>query len=121
MNAAKRGAKKSGAGWIKLTHEVVDGEAFGAASNNARCLLILLWRRHNGKNNGAIELSIREAAAWLHTSKATAARAFIELQALGLVAAVRRGHFNIKAGAQKGEATTWRLLVIPQEGDGAHA
>ncbi len=112
--------KRPSVGFVKLTHAVIDSEAFAASSSHATRLLIFLWRRHNGKNNGFIKCSVREAATWLHSSKATASAAFVELQERGLVEAVTRGHFTVKAGGAKSVATTWRLLVIPPESK-AHA
>ena len=107
--------KRPGTGFIRLTHALVDGEAFMLASNGARCLLILIWRRFNGRNNGQIPLSVREAADWLHCGKTATARYFAELQQLGLIEAVTKGQFAIKSGTGKNAATTWRLTFLQNE------
>jgi hypothetical protein len=93
--------------FARLFHDVVDSTAVAAASTGAKALLLLLTRRHNGKNE--IVCSVREAAAWCHCGKSTAATYFKELNGLGLIEPVRLGHFQIKAGDLKNAATTWRL------------
>jgi hypothetical protein len=107
--------KKPVAGFVKLPYSLLDSEALVAASSHATRLLVLLLRKYNGKNNGSIICGVREAAAWCHCSKGTASKVFIELQTLGIIKAVRRGHFCMKVGAAKGDATVWRILVIPEE------
>jgi hypothetical protein len=99
--------------FVMMSHELIDCPAFVSASCGATRLLIFIWRRHNGRNNGAISCSIREAAAFLHCGKSTAARYFSELHALGLIEPVRLGNFVYKVGDLKNAATTWRLSFLP--------
>jgi hypothetical protein len=69
----------------------------------ARCALIELLDRFNGSNNGNIGLGLRELAAALRCSQATAQRALRELDDSGLA-------WPMKVGAWRGrQATTWRI------------
>ena len=104
--------KKSKSQFVRLDHSLLDSPAFVGASNTARCLLLLLVRKFNGRNNGSIDCGVREAASWLHASKDTASRAFGELESLGLIAPMKLGHFEIKAGEMKNVATSWRLNFV---------
>jgi len=74
---------------------------------NQHALYIEMSRRYNGANNGRIHFSAREAAAALHTSKATAARDLTVLEERGFIVAVTRGGFNLKN--KQAQATEWRL------------
>lgn len=113
------GAAPVRCGFIKLSHDVVDSAEFAEASSGATRLLILLWRRHNGRNNGKIHCSVREAASWLHCGKSKALACLTELQRLGLIAAAQKGHFDIKAGELKNISTSWRLLFLVDREDGS--
>lgn len=104
--------KQSDRRFVLLDHALVDSPAYVGASTNAKCLLILLLRKFNGRNNGGINCGVREAASWLHSSKDTASRAFVELYEIGLIEPTKRGYFEIKAGEQKNVATSWRLSFI---------
>ena len=104
--------------FIRLSHSLVDSEAFAAASNGARGLLIFLGRRYNGRNNGNISCSVREAAIWLHCSKSSVGRYFIELQQLDLIEAVNKGRFAIRVGDGRRVATTWRLKFLEDHDKG---
>ena len=101
--------------FVRLGHSLVDGAAFRLASSGATRLIILLLRRFNGHNNGAISCSIREAADWCHCGKSTAAKLFEELETLNLIGVVHKGAFSIKAGDDKNAATTWRLTFLQDQ------
>ncbi len=45
----------------------------------ARCLLLEVWQRYNGQNNGGIAYSVREAARALGVGKNTPPKLFREL------------------------------------------
>jgi len=104
--------------FIRLSHSLVDSESFAIASNGARSLLILLWRRYNGRNNGSLSCSVREAATWLHCGKSQAGVYFTELQQLELIEAVNKGNFTVKIGDGRRAATTWRLKFLEDQGKG---
>ena len=105
----RRLGSKGGARFVKLYHWLLQSHAWRSASLAARCLLIEVWRRHNGVNNGEIAFSVREAAEALGIGKNTANRAFRELEDKGFLNARERGSFHWKGGP----ATTWELTAEP--------
>ncbi len=52
--------------FVRLHRGVTNSEAWKSLSCEARCLLIEIWARHNGQNNGRIPYSHREARKALH-------------------------------------------------------
>ena len=74
------GRTNSEARHIRLYHWLLKSPAWHSISPLARSLLIEVWRRYNGQNNGEISYSVREAAKALHVGKDTANRAFHELE-----------------------------------------
>lgn len=67
----------------------------------------------NGKNNGSLWLSIKDATDRLGLADARAAiRAFEELQDRGLVGMTKDAHFKVKA-ADSSRARCWRITWIP--------
>jgi hypothetical protein len=90
-----------------------NSEAFQSLSCTARCLLLELKMLHNGRNNGTLFLSVREAARRIHIGKNQAAQAFSDLQARGFIRPSVVGAFNLKAGARRGMATSWVLTEFP--------
>ena len=95
----------------------MDTPAWRSLSLGARCLLLEVWRRHNGTNNGQISMSVREAAALLGCSKKMPSRWFAELREKGFLEPTRLGSFAWKGGAMNGRATTWRLTMEPCNGE----
>lgn len=81
-----------------------------------RSLYLELKRRYDGKNNGDIPFSHREAQAALGCSNKPVAAAFIGLQAKGFIKARVRGSFNwkvAKAGQVHGRSTRWEITELP--------
>ena len=102
-----------GAGrFVMLEHYLLHSLAWQSLSLGARCLLMEVWRRHNGINNGEISYSVREAAKDLRCSKDSAAKWFQELVAKGFLKARRRGSFTYKAR----HATQWEIAAEPYRG-----
>src|SRR6266568_5114699 len=64
--------------WIRLPHHLLRCPAWVTMSPRAKALLLHLWERHNGVNNGEISYSIREADE-IGISSSAAARALREL------------------------------------------
>jgi hypothetical protein len=94
---------------VRLDHIVFDCPAYRALSVNARALLWELIRLFNGRNNGAIYLSIRDAERLLGLgSDAAITNAFRELQEHGLIRCVEKGGFNRKVA----HASTWALCWL---------
>jgi len=77
-------------------------------SPNAKALLIAVWQRYDGRNNGGISFSVREAEA-IGLHKNTASRTFDELAARGFLAVARNSGFTLKTR----EARLWRITALP--------
>jgi len=108
-----KGSKQPTETFVRLPHRVIDSEAFHGLSANACKLLLGICRRYNGHNNGAVRLSLGDAARWLSCSRSTAIRTFSELSAAGFIVAVERGGFRYRAGGRTGVPTAWRITFLP--------
>lgn len=118
---AKKKRPKSGRGqdakgrsktdrFVMLEHWVLGSEAWKSLTPQAVSILINLMRRYNGRNNGEISLSVREAATAVNINKDTAGRAFRELEEKGLIRRVTPGGFDYKLR----HATEWELTMWPR-------
>jgi hypothetical protein len=87
--------------------------AYGVA---ARCLVLAIWRRHNGANNGKIPYGRRDAQRDLGCGTTQATRYFREAEERGFIVPTRRGAFEWKTGARAARATTWRITTEPCNG-----
>lgn len=95
--------------FVRLDYALLQSPAYRALSCTARALLVELAMLHNGENNGALYLSVRDAAARLGLSDLEAAsKAFAELEAMGFIACTADAHFRVKA-AEHSRARCWRL------------
>ena len=83
----------------------------------ARSIYVQLAQRYNGRNNGAIGLSQRDAASLCGMSKVTARKALLELQDRGFVELAKQGAFSIKLR----HAAEWRLTAFRDDVTGAPA
>ena len=97
--------------FVMLYQDMMESAAWASLDANARTLYVHIVARYNGKNNGRIPFSTREAALTLNVSKDTAARALKELIDRGLIEIVKRSAFNLKRGPDK--ATEYRLTEYP--------
>lgn len=86
----------SGERFVMLHHWLLRSAAWKSLTLVACSLLIEVWQRHNGENNGRISFSVREAAKRLRISKNTAAKAFGDLEAKSFLKAHQRGAFTFK-------------------------
>ena len=98
--------------FIMLRYYIYDHRAWKALSPKARCIYLELRRRYNGRNNGEISLSMREASEVAQSSKATAQTALNQLVAHGFIRLNHKGHFRNR------HATTW---ILTSEGMGDRA
>jgi hypothetical protein len=101
-------------GFIRLSHDLLDSEAWQQASLGCRGLVLAIWRRHNGKNNGSIPFGRRDARVALHCGPNQAVRYLKEAQERGFIVAVRRGSLGDDG---VGKATRWRLTMERCEGN----
>jgi hypothetical protein len=102
-------------GFIKLDHALLSTAAWQALSGNERALLIYIWAKHNGKNNGNLGCGRREVQQQFGCSAPTAVKWLRALQDKGFIVATVRGSFNQKTGG--GRTTRWRLTMEKCDGD----
>lgn len=102
--------------YIKLHRGVTNSEAYKSLSCEARSLLIEVWARHNGVNNGHIALSHREARTALRIGNDKTYRTFRELQEKGFLIARAKGSFDWKVAAGQGRATEWEITTEACDG-----
>jgi hypothetical protein len=94
--------------WVMLEHYLLACPAWRDLSSNARVVYIEAKRRYNGKNNGEIRLSTREAAAVLNASNDTGARAITELIDHGFLVVTEESAFTRKVHI----ARSYRLTEV---------
>ena len=97
--------KNKSARHVRLYHFITGCPAWRDLDAVARAIYIDIARRYAGMNNGRIPYSVREAAAELRVSTATASRALAKLTDHGFIVPVVKGAFSFK----KRHATEWRL------------
>ena len=99
--------------FIILHRGVTDSLAWKDLSCVAKCLILLVWERHNGTNNGSIPLSHREARSALGIGNTKTVSTFKEAQEHGFLIERTKGSFDWKVGAGQGRATEWELTAEP--------
>jgi hypothetical protein len=93
MVKKKRGG--SGERFVVLHHWLLKSPAWRAFSPNGKAVLLHIWQRHNGANNGEIVYAVREAEE-VGVSKSPAARAINEAIDLGFLRITRNAAFTLK-------------------------
>ena len=116
MAKADQKGRTKGEPHIRLHRGVTYSEAWKGLSCVARCVLLEVWVRHNGFNNGQIACSHRQIKKALRIGSAKATSAFRELQDAGFIIMRQRGSFDWKAGAGEGRATEWEITTEPCNG-----
>jgi hypothetical protein len=99
--------------FIMLPHAVYDSPTFAALGPIHIAIILLLIRKHNGHNNGAIALGVREVAKRCHCSQMTACRALARLQKDGLISVTYKGHLVPEIG-RPDVATRWALNFLKE-------
>ena len=99
-------------GYMGLDHDFIRSDVMTALTPRAKLLVFGIADRFNGKNNGRISYSVKEAMQWLGCSKLSARAALDELQDAGLIEVAVEACFDYKPGAQRGTARKWRLLFL---------
>src|SRR5215471_17061559 len=97
--------------FVLLPHWMLKSPAWRALSPNAKAVLLHLWERHNGANNGQIVYAVRDAAE-IGLSRATAARALTETIEMGFLRVTRWSAFRLKTK----EAREWEITCEPIDG-----
>ena len=95
---------------IRLYHWMLNCPAWRSLSTNATALLISVWQRYNGRNNGEISYAVREAKYEVGISRNAAARAFHELIDKRFLKVARASSFDLKTQ----EARLWTLTAVPR-------
>jgi hypothetical protein len=111
MGKTNRKGRSKHTPFIRLHRGVTNNAAWRSLSCEARALLIEIWTRHNGQNNGGIPMSIREARKALGIGNTKAAKAFDELIGRGFIICRQESSFNWKGGAGSGMAREWELTA----------
>lgn len=95
--------------FVRLDHGILRSNAFRSLSPNDRSLLIELAMLENGRNNGSLYLSVRDAAHRMGVADLKAAtRSFDTLQELGLIELTIPASFR-SGSSGLSRARCWRL------------
>ena len=100
--------------FVMLPHYLTNSVAWQSLSGNAVKLLIEVWRRHNGANNGEITFAVREAEP-IGIGRNAASKAFVELIDRGFLKVRRESGFTVKTR----DARLWELTGEACDGRGA--
>lgn len=100
---------------VQLTECFQATLAWATLKPGPRALYIELKRRYNGRNNGRILMSVREAAGLLNVHRNTIPPYFAELESRCLIEQTREGFLGAEG---HGIASTWRLAELPTEKNG---
>jgi hypothetical protein len=98
---------------VRLYRYELESAAYRSLSLGGRALLVELKSLYNGNNNGALFLSVREAAKRLNSSKTFAADRLQELHDKGFIRPKQNGAFSVKCLVGEGRATSWILTEYP--------
>ena len=99
-----------------MPHSILVSEAYRSLDPVARALLIEITMLENGRNNGSLWLSIRDATDRLGMADARPTmRSFEALQDRGLIKMTKDAHFTVKA-SDTSRARCWRLTWLPYDG-----
>lgn len=93
---------------VRLYHWMLDSVAWKNLSPGACALLIAVWKRYNGNNNGCIPFSVREAATEINVSKNIPSKLFQELIEKGFLKVVRNSNFDLKVRRSR----EWKLTAV---------
>ena len=102
-----KGRSKRGPPFVPIPYEMAQSDAWRSLSGAAVKVYVELRSRFNGGNNGDLSVSMNEAKRLLHMGKATASRAFDELEEKGFIDKIRAGQWYGK------QATTWAVSDRP--------
>ena len=105
----KRGRTKNSEPFVRLPLYMLKSAAWQSLKGTPRALYIEIARRYNGKNNGEIIYSVREAGKDIGVSPNTAGRGFKDLEDRGFIKKMRDSSFTLKTK----EACEWALTLEP--------
>ena len=103
--------------FVRLDHALLSTMAWLYLSPAAMKLLLALWTRYTGQNNGQIPFGVREAMSLLGCSGPKARQAFNELLDKGFVRVARDSDFRTKRIAREFTITALPLGDEPATRD----
>jgi hypothetical protein len=101
---------------VRFHRGVWETDAWRSLGPEARCLVLAVWQRFNGSNNGRIPLSWREALQEINVGWRRLQRAYDEAQDRGFIVPKQRGSFDWKSGGAHNLATEWEVTTEPLDG-----
>jgi DNA-binding transcriptional MocR family regulator len=104
--------------YVMLRYWMLNSDAWKSLPGLARALYVEIVQRYNGRNNGHIPYSVREAVQALRISKDTVRHLLGILQARGFIVCTRKGYFSVKTTK---DASEWRLTEYDSDHPVAHA
>jgi hypothetical protein len=104
--------------FIWLRFWLFDSPAWRSLPCNAQALYLRLARRYNGRNNGRISYSLRQASQDLNIGRTAAVGAFRALQDHGFIVCTKKGAFSWKTVK---DASEWRLTEYQNDYPPEHA
>jgi len=116
MGRVNKKGRSTSEPFICLHRGVTDSAAWKSLTCEAKALLLEIWARHNGMNNGCIGFSHRQARTALRVGNGKVQRAFQELQEKGFIVVHHKGHFDWKVVAGTGRASEWEITGEPCDG-----
>ncbi len=102
----KKGRSVSGPPFIALPIYIYECPAWNSLSATERLIWLALVRRYNGKNNGRLGLSVRDAAKEARVNKDTAGQHFKTLAARGFIEVAEESCLETRM------AREWRLTHL---------
>lgn len=106
MSRKRKPFKDGGARFVRLPEWLQASEAWATLKPGPPALYIEIKRRYNGRNNGEIRLSHRDAAKLICVGRNTVGPYFEELEERGLIRK-ERGHYLGPSGV--GQTALWSL------------
>ena len=101
----RKGRSKTTGHFVQLHTWMMATEAWRRLKPSSRAVYVEIVARYDGRNNGRLALSARDAARLCNINKDTAVQAFRELIDRGFIECVTPGGFTRKTR----HATEWRL------------
>ena len=98
--------------FIAIPHMVKNSDSWKVCKPPSVSVYVALMFRYNGKNNGYIPFSCREASEECNISKNTAKRAFDQLEEVGLIKCITASNFDCR----KKFAREWAFTHIDIDG-----
>ena len=108
----RKGRSKTSGRFVMLTEELLKSQAYRHLSPTARALLVEFKRRYDGRNNGHISMSVRQAAKLCGCSNRPVMKALADLKKHGFIRDQVKGAFSRKVR----HATQWALTDQPLNG-----